>query len=100
MYQQMIVSLLLLATMAGTFGLLDAGSHSQWLTGIVNSRDIRRFRENREHMMNRGMFVESEDRLVIDEIPHADYSRGGVYFFGSSPMKWALASWDLPEDLR
>jgi hypothetical protein len=100
MYQQMIVSILLLTSMAGTFGLVHVGSNSRWLSGIVNSWDIRRFRDNREHLMNRGMFLEFEDRLILDEIPHADYSRGGVYFFGSSPMKWGLATWNLPPDLR
>ena len=100
MYQQIIVSLLLLTTMVGTFGLIDFCAHSRRLASLVDSWDIRRFVENREHMANRGMFLEFEDRLILDEIPHADYARGGVYFFGSSPMKWGLATWALPPDLR
>jgi hypothetical protein len=48
-----------------------------------------------------GNFIDFEDRLLLDEIPHADYSQGGVYFFGSSNMKWAFTTWDLAtEDSR
>ena len=43
-------------------------------------------------------YIDFEDRLIHDEIAHADYSRGGVYFLGSSVLKWAFATWDLPAE--
>jgi len=49
---------------------------------------------------NTGNFIDFEDRVLLDEIPHADYSRGGIYFFGTSNMKWAFTKWDLPTDLQ
>lgn len=100
MYQQTIISMLLFFSMAGTFGLVSASAHSRWLAGLANSWEVRRFQENREHMMDRSLFLEFEDRLILDQIPHADYSRGGVFFFGSSTMKWAMTNWTLLPDLR
>jgi hypothetical protein len=47
---------------------------------------------------NTGNFIDFEDRVLLDEIPQVDYSRGGIYFFGSSNMKWAFTTWDLPEE--
>jgi hypothetical protein len=49
---------------------------------------------------NNGSFIDYEERLFLDEIPSADFSQGGLYFFGTSNMKWAFTVWDLPERLR
>lgn len=42
-----------------------------------------------------GNFVDFEERVLLDEIPKADYSTWGTYFFGTSDMKWGFATWDL-----
>ncbi len=47
-----------------------------------------------------GHFVDYEDRLLHEELPSADVSRGGVYFFGASTIKWALKPWELPVEVR
>jgi hypothetical protein len=49
---------------------------------------------------NNGSFIDYEERLLLDEIPNTDFSKGGVYFFGASTMKWAFTTWDLPDGLR
>jgi hypothetical protein len=49
---------------------------------------------------NTGNFIDFEDRVLLDEIPQADYSQGGVYFFGTSTMKWAFTTWDLPTNQK
>lgn len=45
-------------------------------------------------------FLDSEDRLLHQELPAADFSRGSVCLFGASSMNWALHLWDLPESTR
>ena len=45
-------------------------------------------------------FSDFEERLLLDELPKADYSHGGVYFIGSSNLKVSLMSWELPPDLQ
>ena len=49
---------------------------------------------------NNGSFIDYEERMLLDEIPDTDFSRGGLYFFGTSNMKWAFTAWDLPDRLR
>lgn len=45
-------------------------------------------------------FLDCDDRLLHQDIPSADYSRGGVYFLGASNVAWALKLWDLPPEYR
>jgi hypothetical protein len=47
-----------------------------------------------------GVYLDSEDRLTLEDLPRLDCSGGGVYFFGSSNMKWATRLPDMPEDIR
>ena len=47
-----------------------------------------------------GNFIDFEERLVLDELPHTNFSQGGVYFFGTSNMKWAFTTWDLPPEQK
>lgn len=45
---------------------------------------------------NRGYFRDWGERVLLDELPTADYSKGGVYLFGSSPIVGATEFWRLP----
>ncbi len=38
----------------------------------------------------RRQYLDTEDRVVLQEIADMDPSAGGVYFFGASNMKWAM----------
>jgi hypothetical protein len=49
---------------------------------------------------NHGAFIDLEDRLLLDELPSDDYSRGGVYLIGASKLKWATRLWELPQEER
>jgi len=40
-------------------------------------------------------FLDTEDRIVLQEVAELDTSQGGVYFFGASNMKWAMCVPDL-----
>lgn len=41
-------------------------------------------------------YTDFEDRMTLAELPAIDASRGGVYFIGSSNLKWGLDTWTLP----
>ncbi len=99
-WTQSRVSLVLLVVIGGTAVGVDWLAENQRLADRISSWDLKRFINNEELYMNRGNFLEFEDRLLVDEIPHADYSKGGVYFFGSSDLKWAMKTWELPPDER
>jgi hypothetical protein len=45
-------------------------------------------------------YLDTEDRVVLQDLPELDPSAGGVYFFGASNMKWALGTPDLPPEER
>jgi hypothetical protein len=93
---QTAMSLVILLVIGSTILFVDLLSRSAGIAARLNARDLARFEKGEEFFANRGNLVEFEDRLLVDEIPNADYSRGGVYFFGSSTLKWALKTWELP----
>lgn len=43
-----------------------------------------------------GGYIDDGDYVLVGQIPHDDYSRGGVYFIGSSEMNTAIMTWMLP----
>ncbi len=43
-------------------------------------------------------YLDTEDRVVLEEIANLDPSAGGVYFFGASNMKRAMREPDLPPE--
>lgn len=44
----------------------------------------------------RRQYLDTEDRIVLQEVADLDTSQGGVYFFGASNMKWSMRVPDLP----
>lgn len=87
---------LLLATCIGIDLLARNRGLERWLTAesSVLSKD------NHTLFSDTGNFIDFEDRVFLDEIPRTDYTEGGVYFFGTSNMKWAFQTWDLPPPER
>jgi hypothetical protein len=92
---QLSVGLALLAAVVLTCLAIDLLSRSSRITQFTESGELARFKSGGGLFMNRGGFVDFEDRVLLDEIPNADFSRGGVYFFGTSTMKWGLKTWEL-----
>ena len=95
---QAIGSLGLLAVLVATCLVTDLVARNRGLERWLMAKSTVLAKKNDTLFSNTGNFVDFEDRVLLDEIPHADYSRGGVYFFGSSNMKWAFTTWDLPAE--
>ena len=90
------VAAVLVATIAAVAGL----SHNRAISQCLIERQTTRCRQHNDKYIRRGGFSDAEDRLLLGDLVAADYSRGGVYFFGSSTMQHALMDWELPEALE
>jgi hypothetical protein len=94
------LSIFLIVVIVATVLAVDRLALSDMLLDAVMRWELGRFEAGETFFPNRGNFLESEDRLILDEIPKADFSRGGAYFFGSSDLKWSLKTWELPAEVR
>ena len=97
---QAITSLALLTVLVGTSLVTDLLARNRGLEKSLMSLSSEFAKKTNTVFSNTGNFIDFEDRVLLDEIPQADYSRGGVYFFGTSTMKWAFTTWDLPAEQK
>jgi hypothetical protein len=85
-----------LLTCVGLSNLSRSTAVVEWL----ERSELRRFQAGDGLFMNRGIFIDFEDRMVLEEIPKTNFNQGGIYFFGHSTLKWATAFWQLPPDQK
>lgn len=97
---QATCSLALTAVLLGTCLVTDLLARNRDLERWLTARDSALAEKTGSLFLYTGNFIDFEERLMLDELPQADYSRGGVYFFGTSNMKWAFQTWDLPAEQR
>ena len=93
---QTIASLGLLAVLVAACLMSDLAARHRGLERWFMAESTVLAEKNGTIFSDTGNFIDFEDRLLLDEIPNADFSQGGVYFFGSSNTKWAFTTWDLP----
>ncbi len=80
--------------------LTDIAANNRTLERWITAKSSALSEKNGKLFSNNGSFIDYEERVFLDEIPHTDFTQGRLYFFGSSNMKWAFTTWDLPENLR
>ena len=90
---QPLVCLSLLAAIGLSALAMEAAIHSVPL-GIWMDRKWAEVNETCNEY--RRQCLDTEDRVVLQEIAEMDPSAGGVYFFGASNMKWSMCVPDLP----
>lgn len=97
-----LIRLLMLGVVVGTCLTLDAMANSpdvqDWIRAVS-------WRESKWKKLiplfcTNNHFLDAEDRVLHEQIPSADYSRGGVYFVGASNITWGLKLWDQPAATR
>jgi len=87
-----IVTCLSLLAMAETPWVKDTIRETAWKQA-TRKKQIPLFSFYRE-------FLDSEDRLIHEDLPSLDFTRGGIYLIGASNVAWAVKLWDLPADVR
>ena len=97
---RMSTGLVLFAVVVLTCAGIDLLSRNSRFTQFTESRELERFKSGSGLFMNRGAFVDFEDRLLLEEIPSTDFARGGAFFFGTSSMKWGLKTWEMDPATR
>ena len=94
------VALALLVLIAFLVLSLDALSRSARVASWLYNSEQRICRQTRKMFVYKGYFPDFEDRLVNEELPAVDYSKGGVYLFGTSNLETSTRFWELPEPER
>ena len=94
---QPLVCLSLLAGIGLSALALHAAIHDEAL-GVW--MDINWAKVNEGSNEYKRQYLDTEDRVVLEEVADLDPSQGGVYFFGDSNMKWAMRAPDLPPEQR
>ncbi|HSV13440.1 MAG TPA: hypothetical protein VLI90_04230 [Tepidisphaeraceae bacterium] len=91
------LALIVLALLAGIFVSADVCErHDQWLL----HRRLVQWRLTNGSYFDGRYFDNPEERLLYHSLPSHDFSRGGVWFFGSSPTQQAVLPWEFPADIR
>lgn len=93
---QFVVAAMLLAAVCAAAVALDLTARNAHLAGWIDRRERQYAKLCGLSFLRDGYFVDDDDRLVNEEMPAADYSRGGVYLIGSSTIRSAAEVWDLP----
>lgn len=94
------LSLGLLAALALTFLGVGLLAHFSPVIPRYVEEQIRRHQEINGVYVYAGEYADTGDYVLTGLLPEADYSRGGVYFFGASNMIVSLMPWKLPPGER
>ncbi len=94
---QPLVCLSLLAAIGLSALVLEAAVHSAAF-GVWMDRKWAEVNET--GVAYKRQYLDTEDRMVLEDLAELDPSAGGVYFFGASNMKWAMCVPDLPPEQR
>ena len=97
---QALISGLLLLIIGGTCLGVDYLSRSSRVASWLMRSELRKWKQENLQYQHRIYFADFEDRLLLEELPQADYSTGGVYFLGASNIKVSIMPWLLDDELR
>ena len=92
---QALFSLFLLGLIIGTCATIDLLARNRALERWLTAEQYETAKKTNRLFSYTGNFIDYEERVLLDEIPNADYSQGGIFFFGTSNMKWAFQTWNL-----
>jgi hypothetical protein len=96
---QSLFCLLLLLLLAAIFLTVDFLARSRSVAAWFNHRHLTAARKTHGIYARYDQYMDKIDYLWMAKLPRADYSRGGVYLFGSSIALCSLEDWALPPNL-
>jgi hypothetical protein len=94
--RQTIISLLFVALFLLTFTAADLLARSDGVSLWFSTRERAANEKRGEIFVQRGAFFDDSDYLWNNKLTRDDYSKGGVYLFGSSVMLRSFSDWTLP----
>lgn len=94
--RQSLLSTLLLSVTVLTCLAVAVAAHFTPVFANHVSRELDRQRAVNGMYFYNGGYLDDGDYVLIDQLPSADYSRGGVYFIGASETKISIRPWELP----
>jgi hypothetical protein len=95
---QSVVSVGLIGLFLMLFLVGDWASHTPWVSDAFDRRELALNSDGLGYYVQRGAFFDEVDYLWYHILDTADYSRGGVYLFGSSNAMHGLDEWTLPPE--
>lgn len=96
----MRVSVLLLVTMLLAVAAISGLAHFQPILQWMERRQLATWQGQNALYAHHVEFADADDRLLLHDLPRAEFRHGGVYFIGSSTMQFAMATWLMPADER
>jgi hypothetical protein len=93
---QSLAAVAFLMIVAALVAALDTAAHNSLLAAWVDDQKEARRRASHEPFSRDGFFLEFGDQLLYEQLPTADYSRGGVVLIGDSKVRYAARLWKLP----
>lgn len=78
----------------------DRAARSEPVNQWFAERQAARAARNDELYADVGAYADLGDRLLLYDLPRADYARGGVYVLGSSTGTYCFDAYRLPPDRR
>ena len=100
---QTLASLTMLAVVLGTCLAIDLLARSVMrgrLSEKLQAHRREQWRQTNSIYRNRHGWSDHEEYMALDEMPEADYCRGGVVFVSASVMRQATMLWEEPADRR
>lgn len=92
-------SLMVLLVVLGSISLVDMLAHNERLAQWIHGRWIEKW-QGSDNCPPRRPYFDMSDRVFLDLIPNADFSRGTVCYLGSSNLGTAVIPWTLPAEHR
>jgi len=87
---QALIGLALLTVMIGPFVAADLLARSDTVAYWLSVKDLESSQRTHRLFVNRGAYFDTGDKMLFHDLPRADYSKGGVYLFGSSAAMYCL----------
>lgn len=95
---QVALSACFLVTILLTYLVISLLAQSKWMERVSLKLQTDQWRRSNGIYAFHPLALDSEDYLLLRELPYADFSRGGVCFIGSSTLEHSVMTWTLPAE--
>jgi hypothetical protein len=90
------IAILLIVVLIAPFAISASAARSTTFSDWLSRRLMAQSLRDKTLYLNVGPYFDTGDKLLLADLPNADYSHGGVYVFGSSTAMYCLDDYRLP----